>query len=577
MKTLAPTLIALCSLAGFLPASIPLPSEPNWTSSDNDYSTGGALADLDTNGYLDFCTSNGNDMANDQNGVYFNSTGTLETVASWRSQDRGMFGHCYAGDLNNDGLQDLAVGYLGPDTSRSKLVVRTYLNQGAGLNPAPNWRAVDRHSSFDCCLGDFDLDGDLDLAISSGDAYQGEIDSARVYRNNAGVLDTLPCWTASEGTASDAIRCADYDNDHDLDLFVGHRRKVSLFQNNQGVLDPSPVWQARLGLGWVLRLALGDYDNDGFLDLAVASNGQMVGDSSRIKVYRNNAGRFDTVATYTMLTSTDYSSCVAWGDVNGDGWLDLAAGGWWEPVVVFENNAGTIGSSPAWAWSPSNPSSLVCETVLWNDIDNSHLILAIITATGDGGRRLFGFGRLPIQFLDSVKVDGSPIPPSGYCFDPLVNWLSFASPPPAGTDNVTFYCRRSTHPDLVVTNWRPSEGNHLFLNIGGSALSSPAQLAGNQPLQACPNPSAGSVTIVWHTTLSPREIPPHRVAQGRNDRLDIYSQDGRRIRTLCASTAEDGALGVEWDGRDEAGRITPPGVYLAVLENAACAKLVRLR
>ncbi|MBM3315915.1 VCBS repeat-containing protein, partial [candidate division WOR-3 bacterium] len=248
-------LLIVFLLAGVAGAQIPLPSSPSWSSQENDYSTGGAFADVTGDGRVDLCTSNGNDMAMNYNGVYVNRGDSLERTASWRSADNGYFGHCYSGDVDNDGDMDLAVAYLGPS---GDLRVRVYRNSGAGLEAAPYWKARDQHSSFDCCLGDVDLDGDLDLAISAGDAYSGEIDSARIYRNNGGTFDSLPFWTARDGTASDAIRFCDIDNDGDLDLFVGHRRKLTMHRNNSGVLDPGPAWVVTRNVGWVLRLEPGD-------------------------------------------------------------------------------------------------------------------------------------------------------------------------------------------------------------------------------------------------------------------------------------------------------------------------------
>jgi hypothetical protein len=231
-----------------VPASVPLPSAPSWTSRDNDYSTGGALADLNNDGWLDLLTSNGNDMAMNQSGVYMNNAGALDTIAAWRSSDNGYFGHCYAGDVNNDGLPDLAVAYLGNGSNGDHLA-RIYLNDSGTLRTSPWWKAADRHSSFDCCLGDVDLDGDLDLAISAGDAYAPiEYDRARIYRNNGGVFDTLPSWSARDTNPGDAVRFCDIDNDGDLDLFVGQvipgtgHGKVTMYRNNGGVLDTVPSW-----------------------------------------------------------------------------------------------------------------------------------------------------------------------------------------------------------------------------------------------------------------------------------------------------------------------------------------------
>ncbi len=547
-------------------AAIPLPAAPSWTSNDNDYSTGGALADVNGDGWIDFLTSNGNDMNMNFNGVYMNNSGTLEANAAWRSLDAGYFGHCYAGDIDNDGLPDLAVAYLGSGSSGDRLA-RVYRNTGSGLETTPSWKAHDKHSSFDCCLGDVDLDGDLDLAISAGDAYQNETDSVRIYRNNGGTFDTLPFWTAHNGYCSDAVRFADIDNDGDLELFVGQvvpledRGFVAMYRNDAGTLETTPSWIARPGVGWVLRLALGDYDGDGLLDLAAASNNQ-TGEPNSIKVFHNNGGTLDTIAAFTMLRADRYSSCVAWADVNGDGYPDLAAGGWWEPAVVFENQAGVLDTTPTWSWS--DPSFLVCEAVVFGDVTNGHLAAATEAYDGDGQRKLFNLHRRPIQFLDSVCVDSVRVPVAGFCSDPLVGWVSFASAPPSGTANVEFFYRYSMAPDLAVTNWDASHGSYLFLNTTPVGIAAHREELGTSRMTAWPNPFRTAVRLLV-AARSPSDVR-------------IVDASGRQVRILRVPRSPlSTSYSLSWDGRDEAGRQVAPGVYFAALGSAGpTLKLVRV-
>jgi hypothetical protein len=538
-------------------AVIPLPAAPDWTSLDNDYATGLALADFTGDGRLDLAASNGNDMAHDSNAVYVNTGAGFETAASWRSHDRGMFGHCYAGDVDGDGRPDLAVVSLGPESTHTRLVARLYRNTGGALEPLPGWKAADRHSSFDCCFGDYDLDGRLDLAISAGDAYRDERDPARVYRNTGGTLDTLPAWAAAFDTASDAIRFCDVDNDGDLDLFVGHRRQVSMFTNNAGVLTTTPTWRIRRGVGWVLRLAFGDYDQDGFPDLAVASNGQLL-DSNSIRVYRNSAGTLDTSPSFVMLRANRYSSCVAWGDVNGDGWPELAAGGWWEPVVVFGNNAGILSTTPDWSWQPANIYTLVAEALAFADVGNRRLEAGVAEFTGNGVRRLWTVAGTPLQFIDSITVNGQLVPAPDWCADPATGWFSLATAPPPGAV-VGCHFRSSGRLDLAVTNWDRAAGSHLFLNTDTAGVAEPGVAPIIARLAARPNPARGPVML----RLSP--VPAALV------HLDIYSNDGRVIRRLAPA-----AGGWRWDGCGPTGDPVPPGVYFARAGQAQ-AKLIITR
>ena len=560
-------LAVLIALPAF--AAIPLPNAPSWTSNDYDYSTGGALADVNGDGWIDFLISNGNDMATNQNSVYLNSHGTLDTIPSWTSADNGYFGHCYAGDVNNDGLPDLAVAYLGSGVSGDHRV-RGYRNTGSGLETTPSWKAGDRHSSFDCCLGDVDLDGDLDLAVSAGDAYAPiEYDRARIYRNNGTTFDTLPYWSASDTNPGDAVRFCDIDNDGDLDLFVGQvipgsgHGKVTMYRNNGGVLDTLPSWTVQQRVGWVLRLALTDYDNDGFPDLAVACNSQL-GDPNGIRVYHNSGGTLDTLPSFSMLDLEAEASCVAWADVNGDQYPDLAAGRWYGPVMVFENHAGVLDTTPTWSWTDPAPSNLVCEAVVWGDLANGHLSSVNESYDGDGQRKLFNLHRRPLQFLDSVCVGGVRVPTAGFCSDPLGGWVSFASAPPSGTANVVFFYRYSVNPDLAVTNWSQARGNHVFLNTTPAGVATPHEQVETTRLTAWPNPFRTAISLQL-TANSPAEVA-------------IFDAAGRRVHCFPAASCKLSAVSsFVWDGRDDLGRPVTPGVYFAALGSAnPRLKLVRL-
>lgn len=59
--------------------------------------------------------------------------------------------------------------------------------------------------------------------------------------------------------------------------------------------------------------------------------------------------------------------------------------------------------------------------------------------------------------------------------------------------------------------------------------------------------------------------------------LALYDATGRRVRALAGGAYEPGEHAIDWDGRDEAGRAAPPGLYFARFETvgyAATRKLV---
>ena len=83
-----------------------------------------------------------------------------------------------------------------------------------------------------------------------------------------------------------------------------------------------------------------------------------------------------------------------------------------------------------------------------------------------------------------------------------------------------------------------------------------------------PNPSglAQPVTI-------PLEVPPPASIDGR---IDIVNVAGERVRTLELRGIAPGTTSVVWDGRNDAGRTTAPGVYRALLSAGGTQQAVKL-
>lgn len=217
------------------------------------------------------------------------------------------------GDYNNDGWLDFAIcGTNG--TIRESFI---YRNTGSGFVLEATLDGVDEGSLE---WGDYDNDGDLDLALT-GSSNFGPI--SKIYRN-LGADGFLDINANLEGVSQGTSIWGDIDNDDDLDLFISGNASTGRFSglylnDPQGGFELAPASTIR-----PLResdAAWGDFDNDGFMDLALVGEGV---DGVASLLYQNNqAGGFTLLDSLIGVRN----GSVSWADYNSDGYRDLIISG----------------------------------------------------------------------------------------------------------------------------------------------------------------------------------------------------------------------------------------------------------
>ncbi len=195
---------------------------------------------------------------------------------------------------------------------------------------------------YDSAVGDFDRDGDPDLAVVNWWSYPS---MGVLYNNGDGTYSDPVQYP---GTPSYGVVVSDFNGDGWDDIMAanhgqnGSATTVSLYRNaRDGTFLPRQRFQAGPG---PLGLAAADFDGDGDFDVAVANNRIQ---STTVSLLLNNGnGEFAPPVAYEAAPQTTFGAepaVVAAADLNGDGLPDLAVGNDNQYVTVLFNTGGAFG------------------------------------------------------------------------------------------------------------------------------------------------------------------------------------------------------------------------------------------
>ena len=278
------------------------------------------FADYDNDGWLDLFVIGG-----EGRGHLFRNRGDgtfVEVTAKAGVADVKGARKAIFADLDHDGDLDLLLVGNGQRTVYRNNLDGTFIEATAGFGLAGVG------DSRDAGVGDFDGDGRLDVFLTN------EHGSDALFHN--GGAQAFSDVTAASGLAtsggSGAAAVGDYTNDGFLDIFVastnGGEPTLWLNKGNGTFVRDRRSSTALQALRSTVGLAATfvDYDNDGWLDLVVAGTSTAGGKSSpSVFLFRNDGtGKFlDRSTLIPAPVRAAGASAIAVSDVDGDGDEDL--------------------------------------------------------------------------------------------------------------------------------------------------------------------------------------------------------------------------------------------------------------
>jgi hypothetical protein len=234
------------------------------------------------------------------------------------------------GDINQDGLEDFFVG--GAKMQPGSI----FLQQTDGSFIQRKLTDGAESEDTGALLFDADGDKDIDLYVVSGGNEFNEGHTAyadRLYRNDGtGVFSLDSTALPPLYESGSCVSAADYDQDGDLDLFVGGRivphqyplpASSYILENNNGNFTDvtSRIAPELVDIGLVTDVAWTDFNQDQTVDLI------LIGEWMPITFFANKNGELINVTEQTNLPNTaGWWTCLNAGDFDQDGDIDYLVG-----------------------------------------------------------------------------------------------------------------------------------------------------------------------------------------------------------------------------------------------------------
>ncbi len=481
-------LLASSSSSSALPAALVWSWESNIANTYAGYQSAGKIGDLNGDGYDDVCVSA---LSSSKAYVFYGSSSGPATTPDWIGSAAGSYGYCDGADVNADGYSDLLVGaslYNGSQYTQQGAVF-VYYGSASGI-PAAHDLLIEGFAPYSrfgpvSNAGDVNNDGYEDIVVGAlwDNGYNGK---AYIFYGSATGLDRSnrsdiynPNTAAGCGSddyfANVVSQAGDVNGDGYGDVLISAPNDkcvifdegvIHVYLGSASGIAATPQLTIRGGhtsLHLSSGAPAGDVNGDGFDDFTVGSNRYDSGglnDRGIAQLFLGGPGGPDAVPDWTMLGEAAGSGFgygpTEHGDFNGDGYGDVIIGAWSHNgagrAYLFLGSAAGLATSPAWLGEGENAGDYYGVNVhTVGDVMNRGYDAFMVGASSYGSPET-NEGKAYIYYLDR--------PLNEYLF----NYTITAD----GTEDVTTYPERpfSWTAALYGTETRDYETSRYVYNSG---------------------------------------------------------------------------------------------------------------
>ena len=351
-----------------------------YTTEDSTYPYAVAAGDVNNDGRLDLVVAN-RDMTDV--GVYFGFDYTSfrkhEAYSSLETQNAVGIN---VGHFNDDNILDIAAIF---ESSGNVIILLGHGNASFAITGT--YSTGDDSAPRIVVTGDFNNDGQTDLATCNAGT-----DSVGILLGHGnGTFATVVTYSLGEGSRPFFLTIGDLNHDNRLDIVVANSGTNSvgiLLGSGDGTLLDVETYATGDG-AHSLSVALGDFNNDGHLDIAVAN-----ADMDTVGfLFGYGNGKYREQVTFP-IGETSYPYYVATGDLNGDNYIDVAVAhqhGDEIGILLMAENGTVLERTGFLTGSGSMPSYICIADLNRDEIVDIAVVaygingISILFGTGNGG------------------------------------------------------------------------------------------------------------------------------------------------------------------------------------------------